>query len=125
MYYVLYLSMNKKYLDTWKSQLKRGTLPLFILNIINDNTLYGYELIKKIMETSSIQVSEGTLYPLLNRLNKENLVSYSWVEQESGIPRKYYSLTNEGKEVLNEMNIHWNFIENSLNKIISNGNKED
>ena len=95
--------MNIDFVNNWNSQVKKGTLSFIVLNILKSKEYYGYELIDKIRTLTNIEIAEGTLYPLMNRLKKENLVESNWVEQETGIPRKYYSITREGKETLMEM----------------------
>ena len=113
--------MKKEFLDKWKSQVKKGTLSLIVLNTIREKELYGYELIEIIKETTKIEIAEGTLYPLLNRLKKEELVSSKWVNQESGIPRKYYLLTKEGVNTIEEMTAYWKALELSIKKITKHG----
>lgn len=113
--------MNKEFVVKWKSQVKKGTLSFIVLNTIGKKELYGYELIEIIKETTKIEIAEGTLYPLLNRLKKEELVSSKWVNQESGIPRKYYLLTKEGVTTLEEMTAYWKGLELSIKKITNHG----
>jgi len=117
MYFVIYCSMNSEFVRKWKSQVKKGTLAFIVLNVLNDNEYYGYELIEEVKQHTSIEIAEGTLYPLLNRLKKEELVEAKWVEQESGIPRKYYNLTKTGKATLKDMQIYWFDLEKSIKKI--------
>lgn len=109
--------MNIDFIQKWQSQVKKGTLSFIILIILKDSEFYGYELIEKVKKFTSIQIAEGTLYPLLNRLKKEGLVESKWVEQESGIPRKYYKLTKTGKNTLKEMMEYWMKLENSIKKL--------
>lgn len=110
--------MNETFVTNWKSQIKKGTLTFIVLNILKNNEYYGYELIEQIRNHTEIEVAEGTLYPLMNRLKTENLVESKWVEQETGIPRKYYSLTETGKETLVQMNAYWADLESAIKKII-------
>ncbi|WP_338793542.1 PadR family transcriptional regulator [Bernardetia sp. MNP-M8] len=110
--------MNE-FLDKWKSQVKKGTLSFIVLNAISKKELYGYELIEIIKQSTAIEIAEGTLYPLMNRLSKEGLTTSKWVEQESGIPRKYYLITLEGKVTLKEMRNYWNELQESITKITS------
>lgn len=110
--------MNE-FLDKWKSQVKKGTLSFIVLNAISKKELYGYELIEIIKQSTAIEIAEGTLYPLMNRLSKEGLTTSKWVEQESGIPRKYYLITQEGKVTLKEMRNYWNELQESITKITS------
>jgi PadR family transcriptional regulator PadR len=109
--------MNSEFVNNWMSQVKKGTLSFIVLNVLKDHEYYGYELIEKIRKNSSIEIAEGTLYPLLNRLKTEGLVTSKWVEQESGIPRKYYVLTKDGTATLKEMNIFWSALEKSIKKL--------
>lgn len=110
--------MNETFVTNWKSQVKKGTLTFIILNVLRDNEYYGYELIEQIKKHSEIEIAEGTLYPLMNRLKTENLVDSKWVEQETGIPRKYYSLTEMGIKTLVQMNAYWKNLGTAIQKII-------
>lgn len=107
--------MKNDFLHKWKSQIKRGTLSFIVLSEINGKELYGYEIIENIKERTGIEVAEGTLYPLMNRLKKETLLDSKWVEQKTGVPRKYYFLTKEGRIMLNHMHKYWSGLEKSLN----------
>ncbi len=110
--------MNLTFIINWKSQVKKGTLTFIILNVLKDNECYGYELFEQIKKHTDIEIAEGTLYPLLNRLKTENLVDSKWVEQETGIPRKYYCLTQIGTETLTYMNQYWKNLDTGIRKII-------
>lgn len=109
--------MNELFVTKWKSQVKKGTLTFIALNVLKDNEYYGYEFIEEVKKLTSIEIAEGTFYPLMNRLKKENLVSSKWVEQESGIPRKYYVLTETGRETLEQMQVYWTDLAKSIKKI--------
>jgi len=98
------------------SQMRRGILEFCIISLLADNEIYTAELIDK-LKKANLLVTDGTLYPLLNRLQKSNLLQYRWVESESGPPRKYYSLTEEGCEVLAELDVAWQDINSSVEKI--------
>jgi len=80
-------------------QLRKGILELAILKCLHQESHYGYSIIKTISEGSEIELTEGTIYPILGRLAKDDMVSSEWVESKQGPPRKYYSLTPKGKEV--------------------------
>ncbi|WP_299677561.1 PadR family transcriptional regulator [uncultured Tenacibaculum sp.] len=109
--------MNSEFVQKWQSQVKKGTLAFILLNVLRDNEFYGYELIEQVKKYTTIEIAEGTLYPLMNRLKKEGLVTSKWVEQESGIPRKYYQLTAIGVETLDEMIEYWQSLETSIKKL--------
>lgn len=109
--------MNKSFIEKWESQVKKGTLTFIALNVLKNKELYGYEFIEEIKEKTTIEIAEGTFYPLMNRLAKAELVTSKWVEQESGIPRKYYSLTKTGKQTLSKMQTYWDNLASSIKKI--------
>lgn len=117
--YILYLCiMNEEFIRKWQSQVKKGTLSFVVLIILKDNEFYGYDLIEKIKERTTIDIAEGTLYPLLNRLKDDGLIESKWVEQETGIPRKYYTLTDVGIDTLEEMSNYWSDLNNSIKKLL-------
>lgn len=109
--------MNNEFVNKWKSQVKKGTLTFIVLNVLKNNEFYGYEFIEEIKKLTTIEIAEGTFYPLMNRLKKEELVDSKWVEQESGIPRKYYSLTKTGEATLISMRSYWQGLAESIEKI--------
>jgi len=81
-------------LENTKAQMRKGLLELCVLSIIAEKEAYPSDIIKKLKESKLIVV-EGTLYPLLSRLKKSELLAYSWKESKSGPPRKYYTLTKQ------------------------------
>ena len=110
--------MNDLFVHKWTAQVKKGILSFIVLNVLKENEYYGYELIEEIKRHTEIEIAEGTLYPLLNRLKKEELVNSKWVEQKSGIPRKYYILTDKGNETLREMKKYWVDMNNAIQKLM-------
>lgn len=110
--------MDNDFVNKWTSQLKKGTLSFVVLRILMDNQeYYGYDLINEIKKRTAIEIAEGTLYPLMNRLKDEKLVDYKWVEQNSGIPRKYYTITSLGQETAEEMKKYWIKLNDTINSI--------
>jgi len=110
--------MEENFTIKWISQLKKGTLSFLVLSVLRDGKeYYGYDLINAIKNKTSIDIAEGTLYPLMNRLKKENLVISKWVEQESGIPRKYYTITALGKTTTAEMKNYWDNLNTTIHSI--------
>lgn len=79
------------------TQLRKGILELAILSSLYRKTHYGYSLVKEMTVSGSVELKEGTIYPILSRLAKEGLVQSEWVESSEGPPRKYYSLTSSGR----------------------------
>ncbi len=105
------------------SQMRRGILEFCILNVLADHEVYTAELINK-LKTANLIVTDGTLYPMLNRLQKGELLHYRWEESESGPPRKYYSLTDKGTVFLSHLNEAWQDITSSVNTILGENNSE-
>lgn len=91
--------------------MRRGILEMCVLGIISEKEAYPSDIIKRLKKAELIVV-EGTLYPLLNRLKTADLLEYNWQESTSGPPRKYYSLTEEGKEFLNGLKEAWGHLVN-------------
>lgn len=87
------------------TQFKKGVLELCVLSILQKKDYYGYELVQKISKT--ISISEGTIYPLLRRLQKEGLLKTYFRESSEGPSRKYYQLTKKGKEREKELKSEW------------------
>ena len=95
-------------LNKWRSQIIRGTLEYCILLMLNKKIYYGYEILQDLSKYPIIASKESTVYPLLRRLQKENYLQSTWQESAEGLPpRKYYSLTPEGKEYLDAMSNEW------------------
>lgn len=92
-----------------RSQMRKGILEYCVLLLLNRQRAYPSDIIKGMSEASLIVV-EGTLYTLLNRMRKEGKLNYEWEESPKGPPRKYYFLTETGKETLNEMSQAWDEI---------------
>ena len=90
--------------ENWKTQIRKGYLEICILLVIRRRKkVYGLDLIEQ-LATASIQLKEGTLYPLLNRMSADGLLSTIWdTENAKGHPRKFYSLTKEGSKFLDQL----------------------
>jgi PadR family transcriptional regulator PadR len=89
------------------SQLRRGTVEYCVLALLRDGERYGFELVRKLSEVDGLVTSEGTIYPLLTRLRRDNLVTTFWRESETGPPRRYYRLTDGGREALAGFTQEW------------------
>ncbi len=94
--------------------MRKGVLEFCILSVISEEEVYPSDIIGK-MKDSKLIVVEGTLYPLLTRLKNAGLLSYNWVESQSGPPRKYYKLTPLGLEFLKELRKTWNELVEAVN----------
>ena len=86
--------------------MRKGILEFCILGIISRGEVYPSDILDK-LKTAKLIVVEGTLYPLLTRLKNAGLLDYTWVESKSGPPRKYYKLTDKGREFFEQLDITW------------------
>lgn len=105
-------------IDEWKSQIKRGTLEYCILKMISQKECYGYEIISELERWPILAAKESTIYPLLHRLLKDECLSSFWRDSAEGLPpRKYYSITEKGREYLSAMTIEWNHLLEAVNAL--------
>ncbi|WP_042142393.1 PadR family transcriptional regulator [Paucisalibacillus sp. EB02] len=104
-----------------RSQLLKGVLEGCILSVINRQSTYGYELSLRLQEYGLSDVSEGSIYPILLRLQKENLIEGTMQKSELGPKRKYYHLTEDGENALREFMEQWENIKLPVDNIINKG----
>ena len=89
-----------------RAQMRKGVLEYCILSILNRKEAYASNILEELKEANMLVV-EGTLYPLLIRQKNQGLLSYRWEESPQGPPRKYYVITDKGREQLSEMDSAW------------------
>lgn len=109
--------MNEKY----ERQMKKGVLDLLVLKLLEKEPKYGYQLITELREKSGgvFLLKEGTLYPILYRLEEEGLVESRWSEPEDRkVPRKYYAMTEKGGRTLPEIAALWKQISEGIRQIL-------
>ncbi len=109
-------------LENTQVQMRKGILEFCILHIISRGEVYASDMLEE-LTSAKIMVVEGTLYPLLTRLRKAGLLEYKWVESNSGPPRKYYTITDEGQQFVNSLDGTWQQLVNSTAQIISKKSK--
>ncbi len=100
-------------LENTKAQMRKGILEYCILSILKNGEAYPSDIIEKLKKAKMIVV-EGTLYPLLTRLKNAELLQYRWEESPSGPPRKYYSLTKNGNDFLQDLHTSWHELSKAL-----------
>jgi PadR family transcriptional regulator, regulatory protein PadR len=100
-----------------KAQMRKGVLEFCILSILSKNDAYATDILNKLKESELIVV-EGTLYPLLTRQKNAGLLSYRWEESTQGPPRKYYAITDKGKEALKELEASWRELIDAVDSIL-------
>jgi PadR family transcriptional regulator PadR len=104
-------------IENSKAQMRKGVLELCILATLSRGEKYPSDIIE-VMKESHLLIVEGTLYPLLTRLKNEGLLTYRWVESNSGPPRKYFTLTEDGRKFLDEMSAAYRDLNVSVDKIL-------
>jgi len=93
--------------DALLAQMRRGTLQYCVLALLADEERYGFDLVRALAEVDGMVTSEGTIYPLLSRLRRDGLVETNWQESPSGPPRRYYRLTETGRDSLEGFLREW------------------
>ena len=106
-------------------ELRRGSLELIVLHLLAAGEAYGYEIVSKLTaETAgALEVTDGTLYPVLYRLERAGFVTVRWETPERGVPRKYYRLTDSGREELVRLTREWTTFASTMAKLL--GQKGD
>lgn len=105
------------------TQIKKGLLDLCVLSFLIDKDMYGYEIVQSI--SKSIEVSEGTIYPILRRLSKEGYFETYIVESNEGPARKYYRITALGIEFYKKQLKSWEKLKNGMDSILKRGENND
>jgi PadR family transcriptional regulator, regulatory protein PadR len=100
-------------IENTASQMRKGVLEFCILSVIKQGEAYPSDIIDK-MKAANLNIFEGTLYPLLTRLKNAELLTYRWVESNSGPPRKYFSLTDKGAAFYQELEATWFELANAV-----------
>ena len=100
-------------------ELLKGSTTMLILEMLKNENMYGYQMIKKLSEKSEdvFELKEGTLYPILHGLEEEGLITSYW-DETTAKKRKYYSITEKGKKQLKEKKEEWKIFSNGINKVI-------
>ena len=103
-------------------ELKRGSLELIVLHLLAPGEAYGYEIVTKLttQTNGALGVTDGTLYPVLYRLERAGFVAVRWETPERGVPRKYYQLTAEGRRELARLKHDWNAFASAMATLLAN-----
>lgn len=91
----------------WDVQLRKGTLELVLLAALKHQRVYGLELLNILRGYETMKITEGTLYPLMDRLKREGLIDAEWIQEGETRPRKYYHLTDKGQGKLSHLTNRW------------------
>ena len=107
-------------------ELRRGTLELIVLHLLEPGEAYGYDIVSKLTtETDGVlTVTDGTLYPVLYRLERAGFVHVRWDTPDRGVPRKYYRLTPAGRQELAQLEHEWTTFADAMAKLLNTSQKE-
>lgn len=100
-------------------ELLKGSTNLLVLSLLENENMYGYQMIKTLKEKSEdlFELKEGTLYPILHNLEEKGLINSYW-DEATAKKRKYYSITEEGRKHLKSKKEEWNTFSNGISKVI-------
>ncbi len=104
-------------LTKWQTQLRKGLLDIVILNLLQQGRCHGYEMVQVLKQINGLAIREGNIYPVLARLQGDGLVESHTERSQDGPPRRCYTLTDHGQEILSQMNAHWEQMVGSLDQI--------
>jgi PadR family transcriptional regulator PadR len=110
-------------LENAKAQMRKGVLEMCILAIIEEDEVYPSDIIER-LKANDLIVVEGTLYPLLTRLKNDGLLDYTWRESNAGPPRKYFKITDLGRQFLEGLTTSWQQLVQSVDQTLVNGKQE-
>ena len=110
-------------IENTQSQMRKGILEFCILSIIRRGEAYPSDIVDE-MRGANLQILEGTLYPLLTRLKNAEMLTYRWVESNSGPPRKYFLMTDQGQRFYEELERTWKELADAVQKLTSSEGKE-
>ena len=110
------------YLERWQKQIRKGTLEFLVLLCLKEQEYYGYSLIQRLKVLGNLDVADGTIYPLLSRLEKEGYIETRWQIMDKGPSRKYYKITIEGKKAASNMYDSWQSTSKTVASAWSNAN---
>jgi PadR family transcriptional regulator len=109
------------FFDNWTVQVRKGLIELCILNALAEQERYGYDLVKTLVNVPGLGITEGTIYPLLSRLRVAGLITSRLEESSSGPARKYYSLSKEGKKVMEDMHGYLDTLNRGVTRLRKKG----
>jgi PadR family transcriptional regulator PadR len=104
--------------DAMATWLRRGTLEYCVLALLERGTRYGVELVRDLAANPALTATEGTVYPLLSRLRRTGWVETTWQESSAGPPRRYYSLTSEGRRALTLFRQEWVAFREAVDRVM-------
>ncbi|MGB7860005.1 MAG: PadR family transcriptional regulator [Acidimicrobiia bacterium] len=105
----------------YTTQLLHGVLAMCLLSLIDEQESYGYEMVSKLKERGLDLASEGSIYPLLSRLQKQGMIEGYLVQSSEGPARKYYRMSESGRMILNQWRNEWHTFSDSVDGVLNGG----
>ncbi len=104
-----------------RDQIRKGSTEILILKLLTSEAMYGYQIVQELKARSGgyFDMKEGLLYPTLHRMQKDGLLSSEWQVSDSGRRRKYYKVTSEGSQLLQEGSAEWNTFMQQMNDLLN------
>ncbi|MBN1192512.1 MAG: PadR family transcriptional regulator [Coriobacteriia bacterium] len=99
---------------SWATQLRKGIVELMILSLVDREPLYGYAIVRELKDRGGLVAGEGTVYPVLRRLEADGLVSAAWSDEGPAGPRKYYRITENGRAFLSKAWTEWETVAGAM-----------
>lgn len=109
----------------WQAQLRKGAAELAVLSLLQSGEMYGIELLDALSGVDGLGISDGTIYPLLKRLERDGRIKARWQQSVTGPPRKYYRLSSDGEAVLAAMKTAWREFRGQLDRITGHDRQSD
>lgn len=106
------------------TELRRGVLEYCVLSVLRHRESYAFEIVRNLSDAGELLTSEGTIYPLLARLRRDELVTTMWRESEAGPPRRYYRLTDAGRRALAAFVDDWGRFRTAVDALLAGAARE-
>jgi PadR family transcriptional regulator PadR len=116
-YNVLRNSGRSRVVQPWITQFRKGLVELCIMAVLRDDEAYGYQIVEQLGLVPGLEVTESTVYPVLARLTRDRCVTVRVAPSPAGPARRYYRLSETGRQRLQEMIGHWQSLQNSVNQL--------
>jgi PadR family transcriptional regulator, regulatory protein PadR len=101
------------------TELRRGVLEYCVLAVVRDDESYAFDIVRELAGAGELVTSEGTIYPLLSRLRRDRLVTTTWRESDTGPPRRYYRITDDGRRALDGFTLEWARFRDAVDAILA------
>ncbi len=109
--------------ERWIAQMRKGTVELCVLAVLEDSEGYGYGIVKDLQKIEALAFTESTVYPVLARLTKDRFLKVRVVDSPDGPRRRYYALTVAGRSRLAQMRVYWEALNEEMGRLLARPGK--